>query len=397
MRLHGVGVVVALLALASLARPAAAQQNAESRLRTQRQELERIRRERTELEQRMRSLQSSVHDLTEEVTNIDRQADATSRAVRSLESQLGAISEEVDAATTNLVRAEDELVVKRAILRQRLSDIYKRGPLYSLEVLLSAQSFGELVARYKYLHLLALRDRALVSRVEELADQIGRHRALHVRLQNDLVFNRTEKAEEERRLRTLESQRSASLVQARRSARQTEARLTQIARAEAKLTSVIADLEAARRLAEAARPNEPRPSSTLTTRDLGKLNWPVEGAVLYRFGRVVNPNNTTTRWNGMGIAADAGTPVRTIAPGQVVEAQPIGTYGLTVIIQHGGGDYSVYASLGSVAVRKGAIVSKAAVIGTVGTADPDLPAHLHFEIRPGGRAVDPLEWLKAEQ
>jgi septal ring factor EnvC (AmiA/AmiB activator) len=397
MRLHGVGVVVVLLALASLARPAATQQNAESRLRTQRQELERIRRERTELEQRMRSLQSSVHDLTEEVTNIDRQADATSRAVRSLESQLGAISEEVDAATTNLVRAEDELVVKRAILRQRLSDIYKRGPLYSLEVLLSAQSFGELVARYKYLHLLALRDRALVSRVEELADQIGRHRALHVRLQNDLVFNRTEKAEEERRLRALESQRSASLVQARRSARQTEARLTQIARAEAKLTSVIADLEAARRRAEAARPNEPRPSSTLTTRDLGKLNWPVEGAVLYRFGRVVNPNNTTTRWNGMGIAADAGTPVRAIAPGQVVEAQPIGTYGLTVIIQHGGGDYSVYASLGSVAVRKGAIVSKAAVIGTVGTADPDLPAHLHFEIRPGGRAVDPLEWLKAEQ
>jgi septal ring factor EnvC (AmiA/AmiB activator) len=394
---HVVRALVVLLALAGLATPASAQQNAESRLRAQRQELERIRRERTELEQRMRSLQSSVHDLTEEVTNIEHQADATSRAVRSLEAQLGAITEEVDAATANLVRAEDELVVKRAILRQRLSDIYKRGPLYTLEVLLSAQSFGELVARYKYLHLLALRDRALVSRVEELADQIGRQRALHVRLQNDLVFNRTEKAEEERRLRALESQRSASLVQARRSARQTEARLTQIARTEAKLTSVIADLEAARRRAEAARPNEPRPSSTLTTRDLGKLNWPVEGTVLYRFGRVVNPNNTTTRWNGMGIAADAGTPVRTIAPGQVVEAQPIGTYGLTVIIQHGGGDYSVYASLGSVSVRKGAIVSKGAVIGAVGTADPDLPAHLHFEIRPGGRAVDPLEWLKAEQ
>jgi murein hydrolase activator len=390
-------VAAVLLALASLARPASAQQNAETRLRTQRQELERIRRERTELEERMRSLQSNVHDLTEEVTNIERQADATSRAVRSLESQLGAITEEVDGATVNLVRAEDELVVKRAVLRQRLGEIYKRGPLYSLEVLLSAQSFGELVARYKYLHLLALRDRALVNRVEELAAQIGRQRALLVRLQNDLVLNRTDKADEEQRLRALEAQRSASLVQARRSARQTEARLTQIARAEAKLTSVIADLEAARRRAEAARPNEPRASSTLTTGDLGKLNWPVEGAVLYRFGRVVNPNNTTTRWNGMGIAADEGTPVRTVAGGQVVEAQPIGTYGLTVIIQHGGGDYSVYASLGSVAVRKGAIVSKGAVIGTVGTADPDLPAHLHFEIRPAGRAVDPLEWLKAEQ
>jgi septal ring factor EnvC (AmiA/AmiB activator) len=303
----------------------------------------------------------------------------------------------VDVATANLVRAEDELVVKRAVLRQRLSDIYKRGPLYSLEVLLSAQSFGELVARYKYLHLLAVRDRALVNRVEELATQIGRQRGLMVRLQNDLVLNRTEKAEEERRLRALEAQRSASLAQAQRSARQTGARLSQIARAEAKLTSVIAELEAARRRAEAARPNAPRSSSTLTTRDLGKLNWPVEGAVLYRFGRVVNPNNTTTRWNGMGIAADQGTPVRSIASGQVVASAPIGTYGLTVIIQHGGGDYSVYGSLATVSVQKGAVVGKGAVIGTVGTADPDLPAHLHFEIRPGGRAVDPLEWLRAEQ
>lgn len=391
---HAVALV---LAACCLALPARAQQGAEARLRTQRQELERIRKERSELEQRMRDLQSSVHDLTEEVTNIERQAEATSRAVRSLETQLGAITEEVDLATANLVRAEDELVVKRAVLRQRLSDIYKRGPLFSLEVLLSAQSFGELVARYKYLHLLAVRDRALVSRVEELATQIGRQRGLMVRLQNDLVLNRGEKAEEERRLRELESQRSASLVQARRSARQTEARLSQIARAEAKLTSVIAELEAARRRAEAARPNAPRATSTLTTRDLGKLNWPVEGAVLYRFGRVVNPNNTTTRWNGMGIAADQGTPVHSIASGQVVASAPIGTYGLTVIIQHGGGDYSVYGSLASVSVQKGAVVGKGAVIGTVGTADPDLPAHLHFEIRPGGRAVDPLEWLRAEQ
>jgi septal ring factor EnvC (AmiA/AmiB activator) len=116
--------------------------------------------------------------------------------------------------------------------------------------------------------------------------------------------------------------------------------------------------------------------------------------VLYRFGRVVNPNNTTTRWNGIGIAAATGTTVRSVAPGTVVSVGQLGTYGLTVIVQHGAGDYSVYASLNSASVRTGGAIRKGDMIGTVGTSDPDLKPHLHFEIRPQGRAVDPESWLR---
>jgi septal ring factor EnvC (AmiA/AmiB activator) len=393
-RVRAAAVVAALCCLAA---PARAQQQTEAKLRTQRDELERIRRERAALEQRMSDLQSSMHNLSEEVVNLDRQADATSRVVRSLDAQLSSINEEVGEATADLVRAEDELVVKRAVLRRRVADIYRRGPLYSLEVVLSAESFGALVARYKYLHLLALRDRALVHRVEELRDQVGRQRALLVRLQSEIEENRTEKADEEQRLRALEQQRAASLAQTRRSAREVEQRLAAIERDEARLTSVIAALEDARRRAEAASPGAEPSRSSVATSDARRLDWPVSGPLLYRFGRVVNPNNTTTRWNGIGIGAPAGAPVRAVSSGQVVVAQPFGTYGLTVIIQHGGGDYSVYGSLSRVDVEKGAIVSRGQTIGAVGTADPDLPPHLHFEMRPRGRAVDPLDWLREAQ
>jgi murein hydrolase activator len=111
----------------------------------------------------------------------------------------------------------------------------------------------------------------------------------------------------------------------------------------------------------------------------------------------VNPNNTTTRWNGIGIAAPVGTSVRAVAAGRVVIVQQIGTYGLTVIVQHGGGDYSVYGSLSRADVKKGDHVDAGDTIGAVGRADPDLQSHLHFEIRRNqGGAVDPLEWLKAK-
>lgn len=394
------GALAALMVVMLVSVPLGAQQNGQpqmpsvERMRQQREELDRIRRERDDLQRKLSELQGSVHDMREEAVNLEQQADATARVVRSLDVQLVGINDEVDSRTADLVRAEDELAAKRAILKRRVADIYKRGALYNMEVMLSAESFGALVARYKYLHMLALRDRAFVRRVEELRNQVGRQRQSLVHLQDDLSRNRGEKLAEERRLRELEDQRQERIVQAQQQTKQLERRLTQIREAESRVANTIGALEAARRRTE-TRGNIAPSASSLRTADLGSLDWPVDGTILYRFGRVINPNNTSVRWNGIGIGAAPGTPVHAIASGEVVVAEPIGTYGTTVIVQHGGGDYSVYGSLGRADVRRGSQVRKGQEIGTVGAADPDLGPHLHFEIRRAkGVAVDPLEWLR---
>ena len=253
------------------------------------------------------------------------------------------------------------------------------------------------MTRYKYMHELALRDRSLVRRVETLRDDVAAKHTLIVRLRTELERNRLEKASEEQRLRALEQQRTMSLAQAKRQADRTREHLTQIQRDEARLTNVIASLEAARRKAEARPSARPSAPSTLKPAETGRLNWPANGTLLYRFGRVVSANNTTTRWNGIGIGAPIGTAVRAVAAGDVVMAEPMGSYGLTVIVQHGGGDYSVYGSLSRADVKTGTTVAKGQTIGAVGRADESLPPHLHFEVRPGGRAVDPLTWLSAHR
>ena len=372
----------------------ASAQSAEARIRAQREELDRIRRERADLESRMANLRGNAHELQEEVANLDRQRDATERVIQTLDRQLAAITTEVDETTKRVDKAERELAGRRSTLERRLVDIYKRGPLYSAEALLTARSFGELAARYKYLHELAAQDRALVTRVQTLRDQVTRQRADLVRLRNAVEENRSDKQQEEDRLARLRGERSTNLQQVQRSTQQILDRLAALRASESRLTNVIASIESDRRRTAATRPNAPRETSTLRTSDLGRLDWPVDGTVLYRFGRVVNPNNTTTRWNGIGIAAATGTVVRAVAPGTVVSVGQLGTYGLTVIVQHGAGDYSVYASLNNASVRTGGSIRKGDAIGTVGTSDPDLRPHLHFEIRPQGRAVDPESWLR---
>jgi murein hydrolase activator len=368
----------------------------EARLKAQRDELVRIRAERDELEKKMSGLQNTAHELTDEVNLLDKQHDATARMVKSLDQQLLAINDEVASTTADLDKSEREARMKRTVLQRRLIEIYKRGPLYSMEVLFSAQSVAQLVARYKYLHLLALRDKGLVHRLDDLHDRIESQHGQLVRLQSSVIENRSEKTQEAARLVELEKQQSRSLAKVQEDAKRTKARLAELEKSEARLNNFIASFEAERRRATGRGAVALSPSSIRTT-DIGRLDWPVNGTFLYRFGRYVNPNNTTTRWNGIGISAPVGTTVKSVSAGTVAYAGPMGTYGNTVILEHGGGDYSVYGSLERIDVRKGARVFKGQGLGTVGVSDPALGAHLHFEIRRGGPAVDPAEWLRAKQ
>lgn len=392
-----VAVVLAMCALPALASPL----HAQAELRARRDTLDRIRREREDLEKRATQLQSSVNNLDEEVTNLDKRADATARLVKGIDRQLAAINTEVASASRKVNAAETELSAKRNTLHERLVNIYKRGPMFGTQAMLSARSFGELVARYKYLHLLAMRDRSLVAQVDSLRTTVQRQHDNLVTLQESIEENRSDKRREEVRLRTLERDRESSLARAKRQVRVVQTRLERIRATEVQLTNAIAALEAERRRAEAARPSAARVGSTIKTSDYGRLDWPVDGALVYTFGKAQTASNTTIRWDGVGIKATVGTPVRVVAPGKVVNVGQLGTYGLTVIVDHGGGDYSIYGSLAHSDVRSQQAVTKGQQIGTVGVSDPELGPHLHFEIRHGtdGRplAVDPAKWLRDQR
>ena len=68
--------------------------------------------------------------------------------------------------------AQDALDEKHAVLERRLVDIYKRGALYGYQVLLAAESFGDLLSRYKYLYLVSRQDRTLTDEMNRLRNRI---------------------------------------------------------------------------------------------------------------------------------------------------------------------------------------------------------------------------------
>jgi septal ring factor EnvC (AmiA/AmiB activator) len=380
--------------LALLVQPGTAQENPD--LEQSRRRLQEIRRERDRLEAQQQRLQGQVHDVNDELHNLERQRESTQKIVDEIERQIGGLSGQLDRTSAELILAEDNLSERRAVLERRLVDIYKRGPLYTFQALLAAESFGDLLSRYKYLYLTSRQDRALVGDVEKLRNRVVDQRDDLLDVRKQLDRTREEREAEYSKYTELAQARARRLNQLRRSARSTERRLDSLQRDETRLNNVLASLERARRdeASRGLRGATPLPGS-ITTADLGRLDWPVEGAVVYRFGRDTLPSGGIIRWNGIGIAAGAGTPVKSVEAGKVRLVGQFGTYGLTVVLEHGNGYYSVYSHLQSSAVELASTVTRGQPIGRVGGENSDYGPHLHFEIRGENQvALNPTEWLR---
>ena len=388
---------VRLLVCASFPVVLAAQQQPappDTALQHSQERLAEIRRYREQLQGEMERLRGRVHSLSSELTNIEQQVQVSGRIVSELDLQVARMGSQIDQTTADLIVAEDALGEKKAIVQHRLTEIGKRGPLHTFQVLLAAESFGDLLSRYKYLYLVSRQDRQLVADVEALRKEHADQRDRLLNLRSSLANRRDERAEETQRLQVLERQRQQSLVESQREQRRMEQQLQQLARDEARITNLIAGLERRRRAAEASRRTAAAPSR-LRTADLGQLDWPVNGEVAYSFGRAAGPGNTTIRWNGIGIAATEGTPVKAIAAGTVRFVQQFGTYGLCVVVDHNGGYYSLYCLLQSASVREGQALERGTIVGRSGGANSDQGPHLHFEIRgDGGQPLDPVQWLR---
>lgn len=390
--------------------PAAAQQrspapNVQQELQQSQRRLEQIRAERLRLQEEMEAVRSRARDVSTELSNVERRLSGSRSVLAEITFQSDAVIDRIEGNNRDLVRTRERLRESTATLGRRLRDIYKMGGLHTVRVLLGADSFTDLLNRYRYLRLIAAYDRSLVERVSRLeGDLVARDRALQLDLA-ELGRLRQTRIGEVAELRSIEDEHRRALDEFRSRERRTQSRLQTLDADEARMKGVIDGLERRRlELERRAAPGAPGPAApTLASADAGTLDWPVEGPVVYRFGREVRPNGTVLRWNGIGIGAETGTPVRAVKGGTVVLAGPFEGYGPTVVLSHGDGFYTLYLYLEEIGVVEGRRVEAGQVVGTVGGAATPEGPHVEFQVRapPAGggspQAQDPIQWLRRRE
>lgn len=114
------------------------------------------------------------------------------------------------------------------------------------------------------------------------------------------------------------------------------------------------------------------------------------------FGKRQDPTGWGTRMHeGADMAGDYGTPIYATADGVVEFAGWQGGYGRLIKIRHANGIETRFAHLAQIRVEAGQRVSRGERIGDMGNSGRSTGTHLHYEIRIGGRAVNPMTFIKA--
>lgn len=129
----------------------------------------------------------------------------------------------------------------------------------------------------------------------------------------------------------------------------------------------------------------------ISARSSSKFSWPLRGKILSNYGA----KNNGLFNDGINIAAARGAAVAAAENGVVAySGNEVKGMGNLVIVQHSDGWMTVYAHMDSLGVRRGARVRVGQKIGTVGQTGKVNQPQLHFEIRRGTKAYNPIQYLK---
>jgi len=314
---------------------------------------------------------------------LDREISRAKKNISNLRSEERALIVRIQESERSLKRIsrEQEAIAQRLI--ERAVSLYKAGHVGYLKVIFEANGVEDLERRSFYLKKLAEQDSSLFARATEIKLQEKRQNDLLHTSKSKLTFTRRDLEETLAVLARKKSSKSL-LLAAVRDEKDKNSRLRRELEDSAK--RLIKLLEALELQAETGQ------SAFATLK--GSIKRPVSGRIITDFGRNRNERfDTFTLSRGVTIQSAEGTPIRSVYKGQVIFADWFRGYGKIVILDHGGGYYTLYGHLSQIRVENGQEVLTDTIIGYVGDSGSLKGPALYFEIRHHGKPVDPNPWF----
>ena len=353
-------------------------------------ELDRIREELRKNEAEANRLRSKEKSVSGEIQNLDRGIDLKDQLVKEIGREIKKEEHELETIISRMKNTNLELTSRRKVLAKRLKLVYQHGVLNPLEIMFDTGSLPRLGLRLEYLSRVLDHDRGLVEEISILKEKIETsEREKEAKLVS--VTNRKKEVDREKiALQASSKRKKVLLTSVKKEKSQKEKTVAELKAQEDRLQKLIQRLEEERLLAERSGTKVGGPIE----KSRGRLPWPVNGKVIKKFGSIYDPETKTKiSSQGVDISALQGVGVKSVEAGKIEYADWWQTYGKMVIVNHGGGYYSLYAHLDDIRVSTGIEVARGQQIGTVGNTGSLRDPNLHFELRKGKVALDPLKWL----
>lgn len=352
--------------------------------------------EKAQLEKALKEAQSTIEDLRDskgdiesKVTELNQQLIDISARITDLENQLTAKSEDIQETKDELAGAKEREAQQYADMKVRIQFMYENGQTSYLEALLSSRNISEFLNSADYIAQIQSYDRQKLTEYQDTVESI-------VNLEAQLEQEYTD-------LEALKSTVESNKATVAAMMRQKESELADISGdiedAQSDADYYAAEIQAQEELIAAIKRAEAEKAAAGVEEHPytgGAFRWPCPSStrVTSDYGTRVSPmSGASSNHKGIDIGASAGADISAAADGTVTAASYSSAAGNYVMIDHGGGLYTVYMHASSLLVSPGQTVSAGDVIAKVGSTGISTGSHLHFGVSLNGSYVSPWSYL----
>ncbi|MFO7290756.1 Murein DD-endopeptidase MepM and murein hydrolase activator NlpD, contain LysM domain [Planifilum fulgidum] len=336
--------------------------------------------EKDRVKQELEKIQEDKSSIKKDLDKLDEDIKNNRDAIRKAEKEMIRIDKEIAVIEENMEEIKKEEEKYKKIFKNRIRKLYQQGEVGYMVSLLESKSFGEFLARFESIRLIAKRDHSLFDSYARLREkkekQVKQLQAL--RKEQEKVAADAEKAYKEMLQAVKEKKGELAELESLESIKEAEIRRINL------------------RLIQNNQLSFPYEG--------GPLSWPsASKRVTSTFGMRSHPVRGGYRMHsGIDIGGSYNTPIYAAASGVVVESRSSVGYGWIIVIYHGNKDgtplYTWYAHSypHQVRVQPGDEVKRGQHISGIGSYGMSTGNHLHFEVRIGknGQAVNPMSYLK---
>ena len=346
-------------------------------------EINKQQQKKNEAQQKLESTQTkrakTLHDmeqLEKEAGDIQSKIDAVNAKIAETDKSLAEQQIKLDAATK---KAEE----KYNVFKERFRVMCEQGDVSYIEMLLSAENFGDFVDKVEIVKEISQHDK-------DIFDEMEANR-LEIEAARDEIAALKETQEASKS--DLSSQKAALV----KKQQEQQAYMKELESDAASYQKIIDQADAAMESLRRSISGSLSSSSGGRAYVGGEFTWPTPSChyITSHFSpRRKNPvSGIYKRHTGTDIGAAYGTTIVAANSGTVTLAGWNSGYGNCVIIDHGGGKATLYAHMSSYSVSSGQSVQKGQQIGRVGSTGNSTGPHLHFEVLINGVAVNPMQYF----
>lgn len=329
-----------------------------------------------QLENEKSETMKAVEELIPKISDAESEVEELQNKVDDLQSQIATKEE-------NIQTKEEEYTKEQELLDARLIAIYESGETSYLDVLLTASSMTDFLAKYNAASELIEYDKELIQSLKDQKEQIEKEKLELEENKKELDTSLSQQKEEAAKLQSLKNEKQSYVNKLSSEEKELEKEIEELENANKKIQNEIkqAEIKYQKQLEELKKQQEQNSGSNgNTSTGSGYFMRPVSAGTItatayYSSGKF---------HGGVDFGVPVGTTVMAAADGVVMSTANLsGSYGTYVVIRHANGMQTYYAhgTPGSICVKPGQTVKRGEKIMLSGNSGNSSGPHLHFEVR----------------